>query len=80
MSDSGRYIAEIPAPRRREGISWLVLEREESSGGWTLLGHRTLGEGSEFDSWHQTRDQAEREAASLWGVTASSWRPDLRAV
>jgi hypothetical protein len=80
MNADGRYVAEIPAAMRREGVRWLVLRQEETSGGWLLLGHQTLEEGSEFDSWHQTRDQALEEANRLWGVAPSAWRTDLRAV
>jgi len=80
MNGPGRYVAEIPTAMRREEVRWLVLQQEESSGGWLLLGHQTLEEGSEFDSWYQTREQALKEADRLWGVMPSAWRADLRAV
>jgi len=76
----GPFIAEIPAEHRKNGVHWLMLQKEVDSGGWLLLGHRTLEEGSEFDSWHLTRDEALREAELHWGVLSARWRPDLRIV
>jgi hypothetical protein len=72
-------IAEIPVPYRRNGVRWLVVQKQVD-GSWLLLGHRTLDEGSEFDSWHATRDGAVREAEMIWGVSSAGWRPDLRVV
>ena len=55
------------------GISRVTISKGQAE-------HQTLEEGSEFDSWHQTREQALKEAERLWGVMPSAWRADLRAV
>ena len=74
MSVEQRSIAEVPVARRDDGIRWLVLESDLSSGGWFLFGHLSLEEASEFDSWHLTRDEALKEAEIQWGVDATDWQ------
>ena len=77
MSGAPRMIAEVPVDRRSCDVRWLVLESDANSGGWFLFGHRTLGEASEFDSWHVTRAEALREAESQWGVSEEDWHVEV---
>jgi hypothetical protein len=76
MNSCNKFVAEIPTDRRVEGIYWLVLEEDlDHTGGWYLYGHRSLDEGSEFDSWYLTISEAQQEALHRWGVTSSAWKP-----
>jgi len=77
MSSERRAIAEVPIERRSAEVRWLVLESDANSGGWFLLGHRTLEEPSEFDSWHLTREEALKEAATQWGILPDHWRSEV---
>ena len=77
MNSRNRFIAEVPRDFRKQEIGWLVLEEDvEHTGGWFLYGHRDLDEGSEFDSWHLKRNEAEHEAETRWGVKAGDWKAD----
>lgn len=79
MTTTRRFIAEVSPAYRAQEIRWLVLEHDtQDSGGWFLYGHRKLDEASEFDNWYQTRDEAEQDAVTQWGVPPTSWRVDLR--
>jgi len=78
MKTYNRFIAEVPPVRQEQHIRWLVLEEDlENTGGWYLYGHQDLNEGSDFDSWHQTRPEAQREASTRWGVTEDDWKSDV---
>jgi hypothetical protein len=68
------FIAEVPAERQHQGIRWLILrEDSQETGGWYLFAHSTLERACDFDSWHLTRGDAEREAAMCWGVLERNW-------
>jgi len=76
MKTHKRFVAEVPTLRRQQNIRWLVLEDDvDQTGGWYVYAHQSLDEGADFDSWHPTRGEAEREAATRWGVTAETWKP-----
>jgi hypothetical protein len=58
-------------------VRWLVLQfDEDDTGGWFLFQHGALVEPAKFDSWHETRDQAEAQAARQYGVLSQAWRAD----
>ena len=77
MNRLNRFIAEVPSNLRSQEIRWLILEQDAGlTGGWYLYMHRDLDEASKFDSWHLTREEAEREAAIRWGVTIQDWKLD----
>lgn len=78
MTPRNRFIAEVSSLRQTQGIRWLILEEDaEHTGGWYLYGHQDLDEGSDFDSWHLTRSEAQQEATSRWGVTEADWKVDV---
>lgn len=74
MSSQSRMIVRLPDRQDSDGVRWLVVEFDRSTGGWFLFGHRALSEPSEFDSWHETRSAALQEAEDDWGVQESDWR------
>ena len=75
MNSHNRFLAEVPIGLRKQDIRWLILEEDsEHTGGWFLYGHRDLDEGSQFDSWHLSREEAEREAETEWGVQTEAWK------
>lgn len=70
-----RLIAHIPKNRRQDQIEWLVLEDDPSdTNGFYLFYHRSLNEPSEYDSWHQTMDQALMQAKNHYGLTKENWK------
>lgn len=72
-----RLIAQIPEKSRDDGIEWLILEEDkEDTGGVFLYGHKSLDEESEFDSWHENIESAQREAEMQWGVNKVDWLSD----
>ena len=81
MTTARRFIAEVPPAYRAQEIRWLVLEQDtQDSGGWFTYGHRELDEPSEFDDWHQTRHEAEQDAATQWGIPPTSWHAYLMPI
>jgi hypothetical protein len=75
MTTKKRFIAEVPTALQQQNIRWLVLEKDEAqTGGWYVYSHQSLQEGADFDSWHQTLAEAEREAAQRWGIDKGDWR------
>ena len=78
MNSRSRFVAEVPHVRRIQNIHWLVLEEDrEHTGGWYLYGHQDLDEGSDFDSWHLTRSEAQQEASTRWGINECDWKSDV---
>jgi hypothetical protein len=70
-----KLIAEVPSRNQQQGIRWIILEDDtDGTGGWYVYTHRSLDEGSESDSWHLTRADAEREASLRWGIRTDGWR------
>lgn len=67
-----RWIAAVPSHAPRATVCWLVLERESETS-WFLFGHLSPDAPSSFDSWHSTREHAEREAEKYWSVERGDW-------
>lgn len=77
MKSKKRFIAEIPTSHSEQNIRWIILEEDpENTGGWYLYGHQNLDEGSDFDSWYLTCDEAQQEAYARWGLSRDDWKPD----
>jgi hypothetical protein len=74
-----REMAEIPETHRKQGIRWLILEKDTAdTGGVFLYLHKSLHEVSEYDSWHESVDLAKTEAAHESGVDDADWSVDLK--
>lgn len=73
MNKKEKLVAKVPADLKGDGICWLVIQFDTSSGGWFLFGHRALTDASEFDSWHSTREEAMKQAELQWHVGSSGW-------
>lgn len=69
-----KFVAEVPASFRRDGIAWLVLWRDDNdTGGWFLDKHTDPMIASTFDSFYLSEEDARAEAREDWGVTAEIW-------
>jgi hypothetical protein len=77
MNGKWKSIAKVSKGHCSDAIRWLVVTFDDSSEGWFLFGHASLEEASEFDSWHQTREEAFAEAAVRWGVARADWRSEI---
>ncbi len=78
MKPQSRLIAQVSPASQAQNIRWIILEEDsKNTGGWYLYGHQNLDEGSDFDSWHPTRSEAQREAYVRWGLTEDDWKPAI---
>lgn len=73
MSDGRLVVASIPEAYRRQGISWLAIDKCPE-GGWFLFMHTELDEPCTFDSWHEDKEGCLKEAENSWGVGAKDWK------
>ena len=66
----------VPIEYQREGIKFLVLERDPCGGiGWFIYLHKSLEEPCFADEWYEDKSQAENVAVLSYGVTPVMWKP-----
>lgn len=71
-----RLVAQIPVENQKDGITWLVIEEDKyDTKGVFLYCHRLLNEKSEYDTWHDSIENAKSQAELQWGVSKFNWRP-----
>jgi hypothetical protein len=69
-----RLVAHVNEQFRTAGIEWLVLESDPNdTKGYFVFYHQSLNAPCEFDSWHQTIDDAFAEAKTQYGVATDQW-------
>jgi hypothetical protein len=74
-TSNDRWYAEIPAHARRDGLLWLVIERDpDNSNAYFLFEQETLSGPCKYDTWHETFEAAQRQAQWRWGVAPEQWR------
>lgn len=66
-----RFTAELSTPR--DGVQHLVLEFDAPSDGWFLYGHASIDDAPQVELWHMTKEDAQEQALSDYGVSIHEW-------